>query len=390
LKILFIHNNYAQPSGEEHAAEGLAKLLELNGHQVKWYRRTTEGVQWTVANKINAFVSGFHNMSSVRQVKHLLNEFNPDIVQVQNLYPFISPSILKVIKSHNTPVVMRCPNYRLFCPNGLFLDRKGNVCEKCTGKLKESWCVWKNCEGNIGKSMGYGLRNMWARLSGSIFNYVDAYIVQSSFQKEKFFELGIPSNRLHVVPGLTPSVITKSPEIIGEHVAFVGRVSIEKGIVEFTEAARLLPDIPFVVAGRISPSVTQLVKHSPANIEWKGFLSGAELDQVFRNSRIIVAPSKWYEGFPNVITRAMLHRKPVITSNLGAMASIINHNKNGYLIEPGSITQLAKSISSLFNDPDKCIQFGLNGQKKAEAEYSAQAIYERLMNIYTQLINQIV
>ncbi len=89
MKILFIHNNYAQPSGEEHAAEGLAKLLELNGHQVKWYRRTTEGVQWTVANKINAFVSGFHNMSSVRQVKHLLNEFNPDIVQVQNLYPFI-------------------------------------------------------------------------------------------------------------------------------------------------------------------------------------------------------------------------------------------------------------------------------------------------------------
>jgi len=387
LKILFIHNNYAEPSGEEHAAEGLAQLLEMNGHTIKWYRRSTENIKWSVANKTKAFLSGFYNANSIRQIKMILNDFRPDIVQVQNLYPFISPSVLKVIKSQNIPLVMRCPNYRLFCPNGLFLDRHGNVCEKCTGNLKESWCILKNCESNIGRSVGYGLRNMWARISGSILKNVDAYIVQSAFQKEKFYKLGIPSDNLHIIPGLSPSITSQPSETVGDHVTFVGRVSKEKGIVEFIEAAKLLPEISFVIAGRLDTSVSHLVSHTPTNVEWKGFLSGSELDQVFQNSRIIIVPSKWYEGFPNVITRAMLHGKPVITSNIGAMASIIDNGENGFLIDPGSVNQLTESISSLFYDTEMSVKLGKNGKQKAESVYDEQTIYERLMKIYSQLIN---
>ena len=282
---------------------------------------------------------------------------------------------------------MRCPNYRLFCPNGLFLDRKGNVCEKCTGTLKESWCILKNCENNLGKSAGYGLRNMWARISGSILKNVDAYIVQSAFQKDKFHELGIPSSRLHIVPGLSPTLKSLPSGVVGDHVAFVGRVSKEKGIVEFIEAAKLLPEIPFVIAGRVDNSVSHLLSLSSSNVAWRGFLSGAALDEVFQNSRIVVVPSKWYEGFPNVITKAMLYGKPVITSNLGAMASIIDHEENGLLVEPGSVQQLTESIFSLFNNTDKCRKFGQKGQQKAESAYAAQTIYEHLMSIYTQLIN---
>ena len=41
MKILYIHNDYAKPSGEEHASASLAALLEGHGHEVKFFRRSS-------------------------------------------------------------------------------------------------------------------------------------------------------------------------------------------------------------------------------------------------------------------------------------------------------------------------------------------------------------
>jgi glycosyltransferase involved in cell wall biosynthesis len=382
MKILFIHNDYAKPSGEEHAAEGLASILTKNGHNVDWYRRSSVEIGKSKHKKLNALFSGFYNANSIRQVLGKIQQFKPDVVQVQNLYPLISPAVLKAIKKTGIPVVMRCPNYRIFCPNSLFLDKHGRVCEKCTGALKETWCIMKNCESNISKSVGYGLRNMYARLTSAFTDHVDAFIVQSEFQKQKFNQLGIPNEKLFIVPGLTPPLLASSEETLGDKVTFVGRASPEKGIYEFIEAARQLPEIPFSVAGRIDAKCANIKVRSPSNIEWTGFISGIELDKLYINSRIIVVPSKWYEGFPNVITRAMIHGKPVITSNLGAMAAIIDHQKNGLLTEAGNVDQLKTAIGHLYYNKVKCESMGSEGKKKAETAYSDEVIYARLMDTY--------
>ena len=43
MKILFVHNNYGNNnSGEEHASQGLADLLEEHGHTVQWYRKSSD------------------------------------------------------------------------------------------------------------------------------------------------------------------------------------------------------------------------------------------------------------------------------------------------------------------------------------------------------------
>ena len=382
MKILFIHNDYAKPSGEEHAAEGLASLLTQNGHIVEWYRRSSAEIGDSSKKKIQAFFSGFYSATAIQQVKEKIKKFNPDVVQVQNLYPLISPAVLKIIKKEGIPIVMRCPNYRIFCPNGLFLDNKGEVCEKCTGVLKESWCILKNCEKSLAKSIGYSLRNMSARLSFAFINNVSVFIVQSDFQKKKFNQLGIPIEKLHIIPGLTPPLLASSNNTLGDKVTFIGRVSPEKGIYEFIEAAKQLPEIAFVIAGRVDKKCTHLINSTPANIEWKGFISGVDLDELFIKSRIIVIPSKWYEGFPNVITRAMIHGKPVITSKIGVMSSIIDHNKHGLLTEPGNIPKLKNNIEMLYHDDQKCKEMGKNGMEKAELEYSTTVIYKELIRCY--------
>ena len=384
MKILFIHNNYFKHSGEEHASGELSSLLIEHGHTVEWYRKTSSDIIgfWS---KLKAFFAGIYNPQSAKELYKVLDEYKPDIVQVQNLYPFISTSIFKPIKERNIPVVMRCPNYRLFCPNGLCLNSKGKVCEKCWGKGHEWWCIKNNCEKNIAKSIGYALRNCFARISGNIIKGVDVFIVQSDFQKSKFIEQGIQNYKIGILPGISPIVPSNICFELGEWVSFVGRVSEEKGIYEFIECAKLNPNIPFKVAGSIDDSFI-MPTDLPNNIEFVGFLKNDELNDFYIKSRIIVVPSKWYEGFPNVILRGMLLEKPIITTNIGAMTSIIETCKDGILVEPGDVKGLSQAISTLYNDSEKCRRYGKSGKEKTLKRYSRENIYNQLISIYDQAI----
>ena len=352
---------------------------------MEWYRRSSAELKASNYKKGMAFFTGIWNPRAVKAVRQKIKVFRPDIVHIQNLYPLISPAILATIKEAEVPIVMRCPNYRLFCPNGLHLDNRGNVCEKCLSTGREIHCVLKNCENNRMKSFGYAVRNYTARKWWGILRYVDTYIVQTDFQKQKFISNGIPENRISIVPGLTPEIPKYEKSELGDLVTFVGRVSLSKGIIEFIEAAQQLPHIQFAIAGSVDPSLQYLQNKTPKNIHWKGFVKGAELNHLYHNSRIIVIPGKWYEGFPNVITRAMKHGKPVITSNLGAMASIIDHQHNGLLVKPGNTGELKQAIEQLYNSPQQCIEYGTNGYHKAMENYASEQIYNKLVTTYKTL-----
>lgn len=388
MKILFIHNSYSEktPSGEEHASRELAALLEEHGHEVRWFKRNSDNVRASKILTVASFFTGIYNPFVKKELAKVIEEFRPNVVQVQNLYPLISSSIFGVLKKYHVPIVMRCPNYRLFCPSGLSLDKQGQVCERCWGKGHEWWCVKGNCENSIHKSVGYALRNSFNRITGKIRNGVDVFIVQSEFQKKKFVGQGIPEHRIGIVPGLLPNVTPRSNIYMGDWVSFVGRVSAEKGIYEFIEAARLNPEIPFKVAGSFDSNFEKL-QNVPNNLEFVGFLKGADLDDFYLKSRIIVVPSKWYEGFPNVILRGFLLNRPVITTNIGAMQSIVETGVNGILVEPGSVEDLSMAIGELFPQIDLCRKYGEAGREKSLTLYSREQIYDYLMEIYSRASN---
>lgn len=386
MKILYIHNEYAKPSGEEQAAGELVSLLKEHGHEVRWFTRSSAEIADSTYGKIKALITGIYNPFSAIALAKVLDEYRPDIVQVQNLFPLLSPSVFKPIKQRRIPVVMRCPNYRLFCPSGLSLDPSGMVCERCWGG-KELNCIKLNCLGSRLKSIGYATRNAFARKLKLILDGVDLFIVQSEFQKEKFISQGIRSEKIGILPGISPVINVSDESIIGDWVSFVGRVSAEKGIYEFIESARLNPGIPFKVAGNIDPNFI-MPDNIPSNIEFAGFKKGDDLDRFYIKSRIIVVPSKWYEGFPNVIVRGMLHKKPVITTNIGAMQSIIDHNKNGLLVPPSDAVSLANAIKSIYHDKAQCIVLGKDGYEKAITHYSRESIYSKLMDIYYRALSK--
>ena len=391
MRILYIHNDYAKPSGEEHASGELIQLLREHGHVVEKYSRSSAEIADSAFGKIKSFFTGIWNPLEAKRLRVYLKRFKPDVAIVQNLYPLLSPSIFKPLKDIHVPVVMRCPNYRLFCPGGLCpsLSRHrppGHICEKCFGRGKEWWCIRKNCEKSLFKSVGYAARNAVARKSKAILDGVDVFIVQSAFQKEKFILQGIQGERIGILPGIAPVITESEEEVqIGNWFTFVGRVSEEKGIYEFIEAAKHLPHLTFKVAGNLDGNFKKPTD-MPTNVEFTGFLKGRELDDLYRKSRAIVVPSKWYEGFPNVIVRGMLLKRPVITSDIGAMQSIIDNGVNGITVSPGDTRALKKAIEELSKDENKSIEYGLKGYEKASSLYSREQIYLSLQSIINQAV----
>lgn len=382
MQILFAHNEYGAPSGEEQAVDSISRLLEARGHTVIRLLKSSSGMDG-FSRKVGAFFSGVYSLEGRREMANVLDEQRPDIVQVQNLYPFLSPSVFKPCRDRGVPVVMRCPNYRLFCPSALHLSH-GEICERCLGG-KEYWCVLRNCENDLFKSLGYALRNAVARITRSILGNVSIFIVLSQFQKKRFIQAGIPAHQLEILPNMVPQITGVAAEQPGDLVTFVGRASAEKGIDDFIAAARMLPGIPFAVAGA-TDRVPELVESSPPNVRWLGFLKKKELNELYVHSRLLVFPFRWFEGFPNVITHAMALQRPVLAARIGAVPEIVDDGRTGLLFEMGNLQDMVVKLRSLYAAPERCREMGAAGRAKASSAYSSEVVYKRLMQIYQQAL----
>jgi glycosyltransferase involved in cell wall biosynthesis len=387
LRVLFVHNDYGRFSGEERAVELLARIASrYGGHEVVWWRRSSAELGGKPHRQIEAFFSGIYNPRARREMGRLLQREQIDLVQVQNLYPLFSPSILEACREQGIPVIMRCPNYRLFCPTGLHVTG-GEVCERCVGG-REWQAIRHRCAGGLLKSTGYALRNAYARRARLFEDNVSVYAVLSEFQRRLFVERGIPPERLAYLPNA--SFLKNGPGPgeeagLGNYVAFSGRWSQEKGVDELLDAARRLPAVPFRIAGAALSDVREC-RDLPQNVQFLGHLGGENLDRFYRESRIVVVPSKWYEGFPNVILEAMAAAKPVVGTRIGAIPEIIDAEVNGLLAAPGNAEDLAANILRLWDHPDEARRLGAAGFAKAGSAYSEQRVAQYLEAAYNQAV----
>jgi glycosyltransferase involved in cell wall biosynthesis len=384
VRVTLVHNEYARLSGEDVMIRSIARTLSDYGHEVSLFLRSSSEIDRTPFGRVRAFFSGIHSFSAVRSLeRHLVHE-KPDVVDIQNVYPLISAGAFEAAGHLGIPVVFRCANYRLFCPNGLMLSG-GRVCERWAGG-REYWCTLKNCEGTLAKSLGYSLRNGWTRLSGAVRRNVTLYAVPSEFQKAKFCAWGVPEDRVWVAPNLVESDTQPVDDPSqGSYIGYAGRVSPEKGLDTLVQAMRRLLTLPCRIAGdyRRQP---ELAASAPANVRFLGPIRRQHMSSFHAGARMLVVPSVCYESFGLVIAEAMLQGRPVIGSRIGAIPEIIDDGVNGLLFEPGNTDELAEKIRYLWDRPDLCRQMGMNGRQKALSLYSSEAFHRNLITMYGRAI----
>lgn len=378
MRTLIVHNAYGKYSGEEAVVDGIKDVLTGYGHEVVEFRRSSEELADSLYGAARGFISGFYSRSGVKGLKEALEREKPDMVNVHNVFPLISPAALKECKKAGVPVVMTIHNYRLICPTGLFM-RGGKPCEKCLTKGSEWGCVHHNCEHNWLKSVGYALRGYVARKTRAFMDNVDIFSCITNFQREKLIEAGFPERKIRVNPNFLD--VKSTPTFTqGEYVAYCGRLSYEKGYDLLIEAAQRLPNVEIRFAGAIRENNTL---PTLPNVKFLGHINGTAYMDFVRNARFIVMPSRCYEGFPMAILEAAAQGKSCIGPDHGGFSEIIGKGATaiGKLFEPGNIEDLAQKVRELWDNAEATILLGKRAYEKLCAEYSSDRFYERFLSI---------
>jgi glycosyltransferase involved in cell wall biosynthesis len=381
VTVLQIHNFYRWLAGEDEAVRATSSLLIRNGIDVREIFRDSRTVAGGVGERIALAARSVWSRSAYREVRNIISETGPDVAHVHNVYPMLSPAVISACADSGVPVVMTCHNYRLLCPTaGVF--RNGEICTKCTGAGGELWCVAHNCRGSLAESTAYAVRSAAARTRGTFVDGVTRYITPSRFTARAIERIGIPEDRIDVVPCMIPRGEDPPPSRQpGDYVAFAGRLCEEKGVHVLLRAAARTPDIPFLIAGS-GPLDEECRGLAPGNVGFVGRLDATALADFYRGARMVVVPSLWYETFGIVPAEAMSHAVPVVASRFGALEELVLDGETGLLFERGSDLELAAKVTELWARPDRCIQMGARGRAKVVSECSEEAHLQGLLAAY--------
>lgn len=372
MKVLIVHNDYGKYSGEEAVVDKMVAMLPTIGYEVAQLRMTTADARESLMGKIRGFVSGIYCPGGVKAMREAIRRESPDVVNVHNLYPFISPAALRECRKAGIPVVMTVHNFRIMCPTGLFM-RDNSPCEVCLERGDEWACVKYNCEHSRLKSIGYAVRNAVARTGRYYRDYVDMFACITDFQRRKLIQAGFSPEKIVVIPNsmdVPPLTVCEA----GNYVAYSGRISREKGVDMIIEAARQHPDIPFKLAGAVRD--TDLVADLPSNVELAGYLSGEKLRDFYANARFFVMASRWYEGFPMTILEAARFAKPMVAPDHGGFTEIIGRGEDaiGILVSPGNSISLSNAVYELWSSFSMIQQLGWKAYDKLKHTYSIDVV----------------
>jgi len=163
---------------------------------------------------------------------------------------------------------------------------------------------------------------------------------------------------------------------------FIGTLYEHKGAHVLLEAVASLPkDIPIVVKVygdhlQLSGYVSRLKKIAKGDrrIEFCGVFPNSEIAKVLSGLDVLVVPSLWYENTPLVIYSAQAAKTPVIATNLGGMAEVVHHEKNGLLFEKGDVPGLAALIRRAVAESDLLPRLAANAASPRSISVYAGAL----------------
>lgn len=390
MKILLVHNFYGSeaPSGENAVFEAEAQLLKSRGHEVREFVKHSDSIR---GQGIWGLVRGAFNTpwsrASCREIKALIDSWRPDIVHAHNTFPLISPAIFRAVPG-DIPSVLTLHNYRLFCAAGIPM-RVGTTCTRCLDAKSSFPALRHRCyRGSLLATVPLALSIQLHRVLGTWREKVAGFITLSEFQKALMIEAGLPSDKVHVKPNFFPGNPAVVPwEKRPERVVYAGRLGEEKGIRDLVTAWALwgdaAPELVIVGEGPVGRELRESVAaRGQRNVTFLGRVSAERTHDEISRARLVVLPSRCFEGFPMVIREAFAFGTPVAASRLGPLPSIVADGVCGALFEPGDSSSILETVRRLWDDQAALRSLADGARKQFEKFYTEEANYETLFGIY--------
>lgn len=175
-------------------------------------------------------------------------------------------------------------------------------------------------------------------------------------------------------------------------VATVASLTAHKGhrvlLDAMSQIAHLHKDLNLLLVGD-GPLRPELEEYAAAlglsaNVHFLGRRN--DVMRLLREVDIFVLASTQREGFGLSIVEAMASSLPVIGTRIGGIPEVIEHNVNGFLVEPNDSNALANAVESLICDKELRTKMGRKGRVRYEEHFRLDTMISRVEHLYREVL----
>lgn len=405
MKILIANKFFYPRGGDCISTINLYELLKSKGNEVaifsmnysennstEWDKYFAQEVSFSVGGikgKLLAIKRIFGGAGVKKQFIKLLDDFQPDVIHLQNIHSYLSPILAKIAHKRNIKVIWTLHDYKLICPAYSCL-RNGKTCELCF--KDKTQVIRKKCmKGSlIASVLAYAEIKYWNKKK--LIKYTDTFICPSQFMFNKMAANKFPKEKLFVISNF----IEQSKLILLEKYkhenkklsyCYVGRLSEEKGISELLKTASKLPYTLFVAGtGPLFDSLKQ--QYESSTIHFLGHISSEEVVKLISSVHFLVMPSVCYENNPLSVIESLCLGTPVLGAEIGGIPELLSFSdavKLGISYTYNDAEELKKGIETMFNSEFDNMRIS----ELATNTFSEDFYYKKIMKVYNESIHVI-
>ena len=231
-----------------------------------------------------------------------------------------------------------------------------------------------------------------AALAGRSLQFANARVIACCQYAARPIRPYVVPGRLRVIyNGVSPSAATPIPSAAGPRIGIIGRISSEKGQLEFLDAARrILPAYPsatFIVCGaplfqnpaasRYFEQVRRAAEGLP--VEFSGWQE--DIHAMLARPDLLVVPSLREPGAPRVILEAYAARVPVVAFVSGGIPEILHEDATGYLVEPPTAEALATKLEQLLQSPERLRKVAANAYTTWKEQFTVERYQREVLEV---------
>lgn len=403
MKIIIAVHGFppTHSAGAERRAERMARWLVNQGHQVTVFTvEKLDAPGFRVEKSEQDGITVFRLFYDVRKGDRLRNLYDYpqvgqafrdivaneqfDLVHVVSGY-LVGPQVIQAARAAGLPVILTLTEYWFMCARLNLIQVSGVLCsgpesdEKCMRCLKEDqrryrlpaqyapelmdtfWGVARHLPFAVQMTEAVADRRQTLRAALEAAHLV---ICPSNYLISKFAEFGFDTERFTFMrQGLSTPAGSK-PQTVSEFVTelrlgYIGQIKVHKGVDLAVDAVIRLLESGYKVsldlwgAENEEPDYVAMLKERSAThptIRWNGRYTGGKVWEVLAGVDALVIPSRWYENSPNAILEAYEMKLPVIVTNLGGMAELVENEKNGLVFGLNDVDDLHDQIKRLLTE----------------------------------------
>lgn len=395
-------------AGAELRAYRLARWLLAQGHEVQvicigdvWEGDEAAGL--TVSEEIYDGIAvqrlgcsiaawqgplqgAYDNPLLLQHLGQAIASFRPDLVHLISGY-LMGSAPLRAAREAGVPAVVTLTDFWFLCPTLSLLRGDGRLCwgpepaecTRCWLNRRRPFQWLESHAPAVTRPVAPWIRRgifvpapwtarmaYYSRRQRSLaaeLNKAHALMCITRFLAKVHVANGIDPDRFTVIPYRSAGRVESAvgPLAGGDgngkvRFAYLGKVFPHKGVDVLVQAFRQLPEsrATLTIFGAIEPASFEkrLLRMARGNsaIHFAGRYDNDRLGELLEGVDVVVAPSVWHENAPRAIVEAFQHGKPVVGSNVGGIAALVDDGRNGLLFERGNPDSLAAQMGRLLTE----------------------------------------